>query len=85
MLAQYGRRPFDSRRRATHIDGITDELHGTHLGMLDLYREAISFYLRIREHFVQSVDRRGRNVFLREAPQPVGPVAAAKDRLQLLT
>ena len=26
MLAQYGRRPFDSRRRATHIDGITDEI-----------------------------------------------------------
>ena len=81
MLSEHGWRLMNGRRRAAHVDGVADQFHLTHLGMLDFDRKPVFADLRIGEDFVKRVDRRGGNVLFEQTTQPFIPAPAAKDRL----
>ena len=54
VLSQHRRRPIDAGRRPAHVNGVAEELHFAHLGMLNFYGKAIGLHLRIGEHLVQT-------------------------------
>ena len=53
MLSEHGWRLMNGRRRAAHVDGVADQFHLTHLGMLDFDRKPVFADLRIGKDFVK--------------------------------
>src|SRR6266403_960859 len=83
VLSERRWRPVDARRRAAHVDGVADQFYFAHCRMFHFGGETILAHLRIGEYFVEGINRRRRNVFLRQPAQPIFPPSTAKYRRQL--
>src|ERR1700693_4994099 len=76
VLAELRRPHYELRRRARQRHALADEPHLALVLLGHALRDAEMLHLRIREHFVDGIDRPARAAGLVQPLDPIGTVAA---------